>query len=115
MQGYPISPATEISEHMVLHPSEVGGVCVQMEDKTATMTAVIGVFYAGAKAMMAISGPGFDLMAENIGFAVMTEAPLGHSGYYAQRSEHWSAHKTKLARRHAAKWELSRRPRCNMH
>jgi len=86
-----------------------------MEGKTATITAVIGVSYAGAKAMMATSGPGFDLMAENIGLTVMTEAPLGHNGYYAQRSEHWSAQKTKLARRRAVKWELSRRPRCNVN
>jgi 2-oxoglutarate ferredoxin oxidoreductase subunit alpha len=54
---------------------EVGGIYVQMEDEIASIAAVIGASYAGLKAMTATSGPGFSLMQENIGLAVMTEAP----------------------------------------
>jgi len=73
--GYPITPATEIAERMARRMPEVGGVCIQMEDEIASMAAVIGASYAGVKAMTATSGPGFSLMQENIGLAIMTETP----------------------------------------
>jgi 2-oxoglutarate ferredoxin oxidoreductase subunit alpha len=73
--GYPITPATEIAEHLSLRMPEVGGVYVQMEDEIASMAAIIGASYSGLKAMTATSGPGFSLMQENIGLAIMTEAP----------------------------------------
>ncbi len=73
--GYPITPATEIAEHLSERMPEFGGVYVQMEDEIASMAAVIGASYSGLKAMTATSGPGFSLMQENIGLAVMTEAP----------------------------------------
>ncbi len=73
--GYPITPATEIAEHLSLRMPEFGGIYVQMEDEIASMAAVIGASYSGLKAMTATSGPGFSLMQENIGLAVMTEAP----------------------------------------
>ncbi len=74
--GYPITPATEIAERMSRRLVEVKGVYVQMEDEIGSIAAVIGASYAGKKAMTATSGPGFSLMQENIGLAVMTEAPL---------------------------------------
>ena len=73
--GYPITPATEIAERMARRMIEVGGMFVQMEDELASMAAIIGASWAGAKAMTATSGPGFSLMQENIGLAVMTETP----------------------------------------
>ena len=73
--GYPITPATEIAEHLSERMPEVGGIYIQMEDEIASIAAVIGASYAGLKAMTATSGPGFSLMQENIGLAVMTEAP----------------------------------------
>jgi 2-oxoglutarate ferredoxin oxidoreductase subunit alpha len=73
--GYPITPATEIAERMARRLLEIGGIYVQMEDELASMAAIIGASWAGAKAMTATSGPGFSLMQENIGLAVMTETP----------------------------------------
>jgi 2-oxoglutarate ferredoxin oxidoreductase subunit alpha len=73
--GYPITPATEIAEHLSQRMPEFGGIYIQMEDEIASMAAIIGASYAGLKAMTATSGPGFSLMQENIGLAVMTEAP----------------------------------------
>jgi 2-oxoglutarate ferredoxin oxidoreductase subunit alpha len=46
-----------------------------MEDEIASLGAVIGASLAGAKAMTATSGPGFSLMQENIGFAIIAEVP----------------------------------------
>jgi 2-oxoglutarate/2-oxoacid ferredoxin oxidoreductase subunit alpha len=74
--GYPITPSTEIAEDLaVLLPRE-GGTFVQMEDEIAALGAVIGAVWGGLKGMTATSGPGFSLMQEHIGFAVMTETPL---------------------------------------
>jgi 2-oxoglutarate ferredoxin oxidoreductase subunit alpha len=74
--GYPITPATEIAERMARRLPEIGGVYLQMEDEIASIAAVIGASFTGKKAMTATSGPGFSLMQENIGLAIMTEAPL---------------------------------------
>jgi len=73
--GYPITPATEIAEGMARRLPQVGGVYIQMEDEIGSMAAIIGASYAGVKSMTATSGPGFSLMMENIGLAVMTETP----------------------------------------
>ncbi len=73
--GYPITPATEISEAMAYRLPAVGGTFIQMEDEIASMGAIIGASLAGAKAMTATSGPGFSLMQENLGFAVVAEVP----------------------------------------
>jgi 2-oxoglutarate ferredoxin oxidoreductase subunit alpha len=73
--GYPITPATEIAERMARRMIEVSGMFVQMEDELASIAAIIGASWAGAKAMTATSGPGFSLMQENIGLAAMTETP----------------------------------------
>jgi len=73
--GYPITPASEIAEHMSKRLPQVGGITIQMEDEMASIGAVIGASWAGAKAMTATSGPGFSLMQEFIGYAFMTETP----------------------------------------
>jgi 2-oxoglutarate/2-oxoacid ferredoxin oxidoreductase subunit alpha len=73
--GYPISPSSEIMEWMARLLPPRRGVFVQMEDELASMGAVIGASWTGAKAMTATSGPGFSLMQEHIGYAAMTETP----------------------------------------
>ncbi len=73
--GYPITPASELSERMARRLPQIGGVYIQMEDELASIAAVLGASYAGVKSMTATSGPGFSLMMENIGLAVMTETP----------------------------------------
>ncbi len=73
--GYPITPASEIAEHLSKRLPQVGGIAIQMEDEIASIGAVIGASWAGAKAMTATSGPGFSLMQESIGYAFMTETP----------------------------------------
>jgi len=73
--GYPITPSTEVAEWLARRLPEVGGLFVQMEDELASMAAIVGASVAGARAMTATSGPGFSLMMENLGLAVMMEVP----------------------------------------
>lgn len=73
--GYPITPASEIFEVFAREMPKAGGYCIQMEDEIASLSAVVGASATGAKAMTATSGPGFSLMQETIGYAIMTEIP----------------------------------------
>lgn len=74
--GYPITPSSELMEHMAKRMVEEGGVFIQMEDELSAISAIIGASWTGKKAMTATSGPGFSLMQENIGYAAMTETPI---------------------------------------
>ena len=73
--GYPITPSTEVVERFASRIPTVGGVFIQMEDELAASIAIQGAVWGGAKAFTVTSGPGFSLMMEHIGFAVMTETP----------------------------------------
>ena len=73
--AYPITPATEIAERIAQRFPVLGGKFIQFEDEIGAIASVIGASFSGLKAMTATSGPGVSLMLENIGLAVMTEAP----------------------------------------
>jgi len=73
--GYPITPSTEIAELMAVRLPQKGGIFIQMEDEIASICAIIGASLTGRKVMTATSGPGFSLMQEGLGYAVMAEIP----------------------------------------
>jgi len=73
--GYPITPSTEVAERIAERFPRIGGTFIQMEDELASIAAVLGAAWAGAKAMTVTSGPGFSLMMENLGLGIMTETP----------------------------------------
>ena len=73
--GYPITPSTEIAELLAYRLPQSGGKFIQMEDEIASICAIIGASLTGRKVMTATSGPGFSLMQEALGYAVMTEIP----------------------------------------
>lgn len=73
--GYPITPASEIAETMSRELPNVNGYFIQLEDEISSIGSIIGAAWAGGKSLTATSGPGFSLMQENIGYAIMTETP----------------------------------------
>lgn len=73
--GYPITPSSEIAELSAKRMPQVGGMYIQMEDELSSMASIIGASAAGKKAYTATSGPGFSLMQENLGTAIITETP----------------------------------------
>ena len=73
--GYPITPSSEVAEILSHRLPQLGGKFIQMEDEIASLCAIIGASLTGRKVMTATSGPGFSLMQEALGYAVMTEIP----------------------------------------
>jgi 2-oxoglutarate ferredoxin oxidoreductase subunit alpha len=73
--GYPITPSSEITETLAYRLPQIGGKFLQMEDEIASLCAIIGASLTGRKVMTATSGPGFSLMQEALGYAIMAEIP----------------------------------------
>jgi 2-oxoglutarate/2-oxoacid ferredoxin oxidoreductase subunit alpha len=74
--GYPITPSSEVAQYMSREMPKMDRTFIQMEDEIASLGACIGASLAGRKTMTATSGPGFSLMQEHIGMAVMAEVPV---------------------------------------
>ncbi|MEM1858176.1 MAG: 2-oxoacid:acceptor oxidoreductase subunit alpha, partial [Desulfurococcaceae archaeon] len=51
--GYPITPSSEIFEYLAEKLPKLGGIVLQMEDEIASINAIIGASWAGAKSMTA--------------------------------------------------------------
>ena len=73
--GYPITPSSEITETLALRLPIIGRKFIQMEDEISSLCAIIGASLTGCKVMTATSGPGFSLMQESLGYAIMAEIP----------------------------------------
>ncbi len=73
--GYPITPSSEVMEILSHEMPAAGRTFIQMEDEIASISAIIGASWGGAKVLTATSGPGFSLMQEGIGYAAITETP----------------------------------------
>ncbi len=74
--GYPITPSTEAAEAFAGIAPSAGALFIQMEDELASISAVVGASWGGARTMTITSGPGYSLMMEAIGFGAMLEAPF---------------------------------------
>lgn len=74
--GYPITPATPIFETLTKLMPMVGGRAIQLEDEIASISACIGASFGGLKAITPTSGPGFQLMGEQMNLASMLELPM---------------------------------------
>jgi pyruvate/2-oxoacid:ferredoxin oxidoreductase alpha subunit len=73
--GYPITPASEITEAAAEFMPKAGGVYVQAESEVAAINMLYGGAAAGVRAMTASSGPGISLMQEGISYMAGAELP----------------------------------------
>ncbi|MEZ5269468.1 MAG: hypothetical protein R2789_13210 [Microthrixaceae bacterium] len=69
--GYPMTPFTEVLEHMAAGLPELGGVCVNAESELEAVGMVWGAAAAGARAATGSTGQGLSLMQESISEASM--------------------------------------------
>ncbi|MDP6692468.1 MAG: 2-oxoglutarate ferredoxin oxidoreductase subunit alpha [Alphaproteobacteria bacterium] len=74
--GYPITPATDIAEYMSKRLPQIDGFYLQAEDELAGMHMCAGASLGGQKVMTATSGPGFTLMHDAYGWAIVNEIPV---------------------------------------
>ncbi len=73
--GYPITPASEITEAAALYMPQAGGVFLQAESEVAAINMLYGAASAGVRCMTASSGPGISLMQEGISYLAGAELP----------------------------------------
>ena len=73
--GYPITPQTELLEHMARRMVELGRVFLQSESEVAAINMVYGAACTGARVMTSSSSPGISLMMEGISYIMGSEVP----------------------------------------
>lgn len=73
--GYPITPQTEVLEHLSSRMIEEGRVFLQAESEIASINMVYGAACAGARVMTSSSSPGISLMQEGISYIACSEVP----------------------------------------
>jgi len=73
--GYPITPQTEVLEHISKRMPEEGRVFLQAESEVASINMVYGAAAAGARVMTSSSSPGVSLMQEGFSYIACSEVP----------------------------------------
>ena len=73
--GYPITPQTELLEHLARRMPELGRAFVQAESELGAINMVYGAACAGVRVMSSSSSPGVSLMMEGLSYIAGTEIP----------------------------------------
>ncbi len=73
--GYPITPQTELLEHMSHRLPELGRIFLQAESEVAAINMVYGAACTGKRVMTTSSSPGVSLMMEGLSYIAGTEVP----------------------------------------
>ncbi|NJL92233.1 MAG: 3-methyl-2-oxobutanoate dehydrogenase subunit VorB [Anaerolineae bacterium] len=73
--GYPITPQTELLEHMARRMVELDRVFLQAESEVAAINMVYGAACAGVRTMTSSSSPGYSLMQEGLSYIAASDVP----------------------------------------
>ncbi|NDJ86561.1 MAG: 3-methyl-2-oxobutanoate dehydrogenase subunit VorB [Chloroflexi bacterium] len=73
--GYPITPQTELLEHLSKRMIELDRVFLQAESEVAAVNMVYGAASAGVRVMSSSSSPGVSLMQEGLSYIAGSEVP----------------------------------------
>jgi 2-oxoglutarate ferredoxin oxidoreductase subunit alpha len=73
--GYPITPQTEVLEHLSWRMPQEGRVFLQAESEIASINMVYGAACAGVRVMTSSSSPGISLMQEGFSYIACSEVP----------------------------------------
>jgi 2-oxoglutarate ferredoxin oxidoreductase subunit alpha len=73
--GYPITPQTELLEHLSSRMLELGRVFLQAESEVAAINMVYGAACAGSRVMTSSSSPGISLMQEGFSYIAGSDLP----------------------------------------
>ncbi|MDB5397292.1 MAG: hypothetical protein JWM91_4798 [Rhodospirillales bacterium] len=87
--GYPMTPFTEVLDHMAEKMPLAGGICVNAESELEAVGMAWGALATGARAATGSTGQGLSLMQESFSEITRAELPLvvvnmarGQSDYY---------------------------------
>ncbi|MCC7361422.1 MAG: 3-methyl-2-oxobutanoate dehydrogenase subunit VorB [Anaerolineales bacterium] len=73
--GYPITPQTELLEHLARRLPPLGRVFLQAESEVAAINMVYGAACAGRRVMTSSSSPGLSLMQEGLSYLAGSDVP----------------------------------------
>lgn len=73
--GYPITPQTELLEHMSQRMPQLGRIFLQAESEVAAINMVYGAACSGVRVMTSSSSPGISLMQEGFSYIACSEVP----------------------------------------
>lgn len=73
--GYPITPQTELLEHLAKRMPELGRVFLQAESEVAAINMVYGAAASGVRVMTSSSSPGISLMQEGLSYIAGSDIP----------------------------------------
>ena len=74
--GYPMTPFTEVLEHMARRLPEVGGVCMNAESELEAIGMAWGAAATGTPAATGSTGQGLSLMQESLAEITLARLPL---------------------------------------
>jgi 2-oxoglutarate ferredoxin oxidoreductase subunit alpha len=89
--GYPMTPFTEVLEHMAKKLPPVGGVCMNAESELEAVGMAWGAAATGTPAATGSTGQGLSLMQESIAEAAMARLPLVVLNMARAQGDYWQA------------------------
>lgn len=89
--GYPMTPFTEVLEHMAGRLPAVGGVCMNAESELEAVGMAWGAAATGTPAATGSTGQGLSLMQESLAEITLARIPLVVLNMARAQSDYWQA------------------------
>jgi 2-oxoglutarate ferredoxin oxidoreductase subunit alpha len=89
--GYPMTPFTEVLEHMAAKLPAVGGVCMNAESELEAVGMAWGAAATGTPSATGSTGQGLSLMLESISEACYARIPLVVINMARAQGDYWQA------------------------
>ena len=89
--GYPMTPFTEVLEHMATKLPEVGGTCMNAESELEAVGMAWGAAATGTPSATGSTGQGLSLMQESLSEATLARIPLVVLNMARAQGDYWQA------------------------
>ena len=89
--GYPMTPFTEVLEHMAKKLPPVGGVCMNAESELEAVGMAWGAAATGTRSATGSTGQGLSLMQESITELSIARLPVVVLNMARSQAEYWQA------------------------
>lgn len=89
--GYPMTPFTELLEHMAKQLPEVGGVCMNAESELEAIGMAWGAAATGTRTATGSTGQGLSLMQESLAEITLAHLPIVIFNMARAQGDYWQA------------------------